>query len=182
MQPGNAQWDAATPVSRTLTVTRATPILTWLDPDSVTYGTPLGPDELDAASDWDGAFVYSPPAGALLGAGTHTLQVQFVPDDPANIEPAEATASLAVQAAEQLAGQGLGGAGRYGAEQVAGHQAVQAQRLRQRPGRAETLQQHPHGHVDRDDRHGGERRVDPRIFVRQREHDQSRSCRLSQST
>ena len=77
-------------------VTKATPMIAWGDPAPITYGTALGATQLNAATNVAGTFAYSPAAGAVLGAGTHTLSVTVTPNDTANYESASDSVSLVV--------------------------------------------------------------------------------------
>ena len=54
----------------TIAVTQATPTITWANPASIVYGTPLSSTQLDATASVPGSFAYSPPAGTVLGAGS----------------------------------------------------------------------------------------------------------------
>ena len=65
--------------SVTLTVNKATPVITWANPAAITYGAPLGPQQLDATASVPGTFVYTPKAGTVLGVGVQTLSVLFTP-------------------------------------------------------------------------------------------------------
>ncbi len=56
-----------------------TPQIAWAAPGAITYGTPLGSAQLNAASNTAGTFVYSPAAGTILSAGVTKLQVTFLP-------------------------------------------------------------------------------------------------------
>ncbi len=61
---------------------KSTPSITWPAPADIVYGTPLGSDQLNATSSVPGVFVYSPPAGTVLNAGSaQTLSVTFTPSD-----------------------------------------------------------------------------------------------------
>ncbi|MFY9852349.1 MAG: Ig-like domain repeat protein [Terracidiphilus sp.] len=80
----------------TLTVNQAAPAITWATPAAITYGTALSATQLDASSTVAGAFVYSPAAGVILAAGSHTLSVTFTPTDTTDYKTATATVSLAV--------------------------------------------------------------------------------------
>jgi phospholipase C len=71
-------------VETSLTVTQATPDVSWASPDQIMYGTPLSDEQLNATADVPGTQSYSPPAGTVLGAGTHTVTVTFTPSDTAN--------------------------------------------------------------------------------------------------
>jgi len=64
-----------------LTVNQATPTVTWATPAAITYGTALSGTQLDATASVSGTFAYTPAAGTVLGAGTHTLSVSFAPTD-----------------------------------------------------------------------------------------------------
>ena len=64
-----------------ITVLPSTPPVFWSQPAPIVYGTPLGAAQLNAVA-MPGTFVYSPPAGTVLDAGTHTLSVTFTPNDP----------------------------------------------------------------------------------------------------
>ena len=65
-----------------LTVRKRLPMITWSPPGDIIYGTPLGPQQLNAVADVPGEFVYSPGAGTVLPV-THTeptvLTLTFVP-------------------------------------------------------------------------------------------------------
>ena len=56
-----------------INVVKATPVVTWNAPASITYGTALGATQLNATASVPGTFVYTPPAGTVLagrrGAG-----------------------------------------------------------------------------------------------------------------
>ena len=81
-QPGDANFNAAPQVSQELTVTKATPVITWNEPVPIIVGTALGSTQLNATSGGvDGGFVYTPDSGTVLAAGSHTLSVQFTPTD-----------------------------------------------------------------------------------------------------
>ncbi len=75
-----ADYTSAT-ASVTLQVNQAVPKITWAKPAATTYGTSLSSTQLDATASVPGTFVYSPPAGTILTAGTQTLSVTFTPTD-----------------------------------------------------------------------------------------------------
>ncbi|HEY5913970.1 MAG TPA: MBG domain-containing protein, partial [Verrucomicrobiae bacterium] len=81
-----------------VTVLPPPPVLHWSNPADIVYGTALGGDQLNATANIPGTFTYAPPAGAILGAGEHTLSVSFVPNDPAYASDT-ATVSLRVSRA-----------------------------------------------------------------------------------
>jgi hypothetical protein len=68
-------------VQATLTVNQATPALSWLAPDPITYGTGLSAIQLNASASVPGTFTYSPAAGTVLGAGSHMLTATFTPSN-----------------------------------------------------------------------------------------------------
>jgi hypothetical protein len=84
----------------TLTITQSTTVLTWATPAAITYGTALSSTQLDAtAGGVAGVFVYSPLAGTVLSAGTHTLKVTFTPSDGTDYSTATASVTLMVNPA-----------------------------------------------------------------------------------
>ncbi len=84
----------------TLTITQSTAVLTWATPAAITYGTALSSTQLDATSGGvPGVFVYSPFAGTVLSAGTHTLNVTFTPTDGTDYSTATASVALTVNPA-----------------------------------------------------------------------------------
>jgi len=83
-------------VNGTLTVGQGTPNLTWTNPAPIMYGTPLNTNELSAAADVPGTFIYNPTNGSVLYTGTNTLSVTFTPTDTANYSSASSAVSLFV--------------------------------------------------------------------------------------
>jgi uncharacterized repeat protein (TIGR01451 family) len=81
--------------SATIQVVQATPQITWPTPAPITYGTPLSGTQLDATASVPGTFVYTPPAGTVLGGGPQTLSVLFTPTD--TIDYTTATDSVRLQ-------------------------------------------------------------------------------------
>ncbi|MEI9977624.1 MAG: FG-GAP-like repeat-containing protein [Edaphobacter sp.] len=81
-------------------VTQATAsTIAWPAPASISYGTPLTMNQLDATSSVAGTFVYMPPLGTVLAAGQQTLNVTFTPTDTMNYAMATGRTTLAVQQA-----------------------------------------------------------------------------------
>ena len=78
------------------TVTKATPSLTWRKPAPIAYGTALSAAQLNATASVPGKFVYIPPVGAVLSAGTHTPSVIFTPTDSTNYTAVQAAVPLTV--------------------------------------------------------------------------------------
>src|SRR6202000_2261811 len=64
-----------------ITVTQATPIITWAAPASITYGTALSSTQLDSTASVPGTLIYTPAAGSILTTGTDPLSVTFTPTD-----------------------------------------------------------------------------------------------------
>src|SRR4029077_7927963 len=80
-----------------LTVSKATPVITWANPADITFGTPLSATQLNATANTPGTFVYNPLAGTVLNAGAgQALSVTFTPTDAANFTTATKTASIDV--------------------------------------------------------------------------------------
>jgi len=82
-----------------LVVNQASPTVSWTVPSPITYGTPLSSTQLNASANVPGAFVYSPPAGTILSAGTQTLSVSFTPTDTTDYSTGSATVPLIVNKA-----------------------------------------------------------------------------------
>jgi Flp pilus assembly CpaE family ATPase len=95
--PKDSSDDASAQASVQLTVTKATPIITWPAPPAISYGTELNADQLNATALIPGAFVYTPSAGNVLAAGIQTLSATFTPTDTADYTTAQATVSLVVE-------------------------------------------------------------------------------------
>jgi hypothetical protein len=82
-----------------ITVTSATPVITWTDPANIVYGTALDGTQLNATADVPGAFTYTPASGAVLTVGTHSLHVDFIPTDTANYSNTSRDVSISVTSA-----------------------------------------------------------------------------------
>jgi hypothetical protein len=85
--------------SFTFTIAKATPVIAWVTPPAVAYGTPLGATQLDATSMAAGTFVYNPAAGAVLAGGSQTVSVTFTPTDATDYLGATAQVLLLVNPA-----------------------------------------------------------------------------------
>jgi serine/threonine protein phosphatase PrpC len=79
-----------------VTVAKIVPNIEWASPNPIPYGTPLGAAQLNASASIPGAFEYSPAAGEVLSAGSHSLSAIFIPSDGTSYSRAEAIVSLAV--------------------------------------------------------------------------------------
>lgn len=88
--------------SVTLTITQATPNLTWATPAGIAYGIPLSSTQLNASvtgitgAALPGTLTYTPAAGAILVPGTQTLTVNFVPTDALDYTGASGSVRLVV--------------------------------------------------------------------------------------
>ena len=82
--------------SVTLTVNKATPVVTWAAPTAITYGTPLSATQLNANSTVNGVFVYNPVSGSVLTVGSHSLSVTLTPTDTSNYTTATSSVQLTV--------------------------------------------------------------------------------------
>jgi hypothetical protein len=85
--PDDSENYAGVTLNRQVTVLRATPVLAWQTPAAITYGTPLSSTQLNATSSTPGSFEYTTVPGAVLNAGTHTLNANFMANDQANYLP-----------------------------------------------------------------------------------------------
>ena len=97
---GDTNNASSTSSTITQTVNKTTPAIAWAAPAAITYGTALSATQLDATSGAvAGNFTYTPPAGAVLTAGTQTLSVTFTPSDTTDYNTTTATVSLIVNMA-----------------------------------------------------------------------------------
>ncbi len=102
----NANYQAEN-ATGTLVIQRATPQITWSNPAPIEYGTLLSDTQLNAAASGVGGgslpgnFVYSPPSGTELNAGTHQLTADFTPDDTGNYNGNSKKVEIVVEKAGQ---------------------------------------------------------------------------------
>jgi len=83
--------------SVTLDVNKATPLITWNNPDPISVGTALSEIQLNATATTEGEFLYSPAAGTLLPVGRNQLlSVTFTPADTMNYTTASKTVYIDV--------------------------------------------------------------------------------------
>jgi hypothetical protein len=71
--------------------------VTWLDPHSISYGTALSAEQLNATSSIPGSFIYAPAAGEVLPAGKHKLSVIFTPKDEEKYAKVQVSVTLTVE-------------------------------------------------------------------------------------
>jgi hypothetical protein len=99
--PSNTNYGSARSTA-TITVTQATPTLTWPTPANLAYGVPLGTTQLNAVAAGingialPGTYVYTPAAGALLNPGPQTLSVTFTPTDAVDYTNVSSTVTLTI--------------------------------------------------------------------------------------
>jgi hypothetical protein len=113
-----ADYNTPAPAGVPLTVNKPSPTINWATPAPITYGTALSNTQLDANVPWTvggtlvnvpGTYVYTPPVGTVLGAGSQPLSVTFTPTDTAGIgwcdadgEQSDADDHLAAAGADRL--------------------------------------------------------------------------------
>ncbi len=79
-----------------LSVTQATPVITWSSPAGIAYGSALGSAQLNAAATVAGTFSYLPGAGTVLAAGSQSLSATFTPADAIDYKAVTVTTSISV--------------------------------------------------------------------------------------
>ena len=83
-------------VGANLTITKATPTITWGNPADITYGTTLSGTQLNATS-VPGTFVYTPASGVVMNAGNgQNLHAAFTPTDTTNYNTASKDVTINV--------------------------------------------------------------------------------------
>jgi len=90
---------ATTTATVSLTVNKATPVISWATPTPIAYGAALGAAQLNASANVPGTFAYSPAAGTVLSAGTQALLATFTPTDTTNYSSTSGTVALIVNKA-----------------------------------------------------------------------------------
>ena len=97
---GDQNYAGSTQGPVALTVSKATPVMSWATPAAIVYGTALSATQLDASSGGvAGTYTYAPASGVIPSAGSQTLSVSFAPTDTADYNTATASATLLVSAA-----------------------------------------------------------------------------------
>ncbi|PZR39140.1 MAG: hypothetical protein DI538_07605 [Azospira oryzae] len=93
--PTSSNYNSVNGTTVSLTVTKATPTVTWNAPVAITYGTPLSATQQNATSSVPGNFFYSPASGTILNAGTDQLMItNFTPTDAANYNSVNGTSTV----------------------------------------------------------------------------------------
>ena len=99
---GDVNYAPASSQPTTYIVQKSTPAIAWTpNPNTIVYGTALSAAQLNATASVNGinvpgTFVYSPASGAILTAGTQTLNVTFTPTDTTDFNTATGTTSIIV--------------------------------------------------------------------------------------
>jgi len=113
--PANPAAYTTATASVSITVSKATTVVSWPTPAPITTATPLSATQLDATASVPGllagipgTFVYTPPAGTFLPAGANTLKVSFTPTDTADLTPASASVTQTVTGATLSASPNFG--------------------------------------------------------------------------
>jgi hypothetical protein len=88
---------------------KTTPVITWANPVPISSGTALSATQLNATASVPGTFVYTPPAGTVLSAGTQTLTTRFTPTDTSLYNTATKSISITVTSAGGCSAPGSAG-------------------------------------------------------------------------
>ena len=82
---------------------KATPIITWQNPDDILVGTPLTSTQLNASTTVAGALTYTPDFNAILNAGNdQILSVHFTPTDNVSYNSSDETVLINVLSSTSL--------------------------------------------------------------------------------
>jgi hypothetical protein len=84
-----------------INILQAIPYIFWNNLVDTTYGTPLSTSQLNAVASVSGNFTYTSDripidVGTVLSEGTHTLYVDFTPDDVANYSSVSKTNEITI--------------------------------------------------------------------------------------
>src|SRR5262249_53095250 len=94
--PADSTDYATATASTTLSVSQATPKITWTTPAAIVYGTGTGGAQPAPRANVPGSSAYPPAAGTVLAAGFHTLSATFPPTDSADYTSVIGTTTLNV--------------------------------------------------------------------------------------
>lgn len=76
---------------------KASPVITWELPKSITVGTEISTELLNANANIDGEFTYSPEIGMVIGTeASQEFSVSFVPADTVNYSPVVFTKNISI--------------------------------------------------------------------------------------
>jgi hypothetical protein len=79
-----------------LRVAKATPAISWRQPDPISCGSAIGAAQLNARATVPGSFAYAPAAGEVMEPGAHELTAVFTPIDTLNYTTSHAAVPLTV--------------------------------------------------------------------------------------
>ncbi len=82
-----------------VTVSKATPVITWANPAPISYGMLLSSTQLNATASTPGTFSYSSALFTSFTVGTYSLGTVFTPTDSTDYNTATASVSLTVNPA-----------------------------------------------------------------------------------
>jgi hypothetical protein len=95
--PANSVNYTPAEASVSLTIAEIIPAsVKWLDPNSISYGTALSTEQLNASCSIPGSFIYAPAVGEVLPPGKHKLSVVFTPKNEEKYAEGQATVTLIV--------------------------------------------------------------------------------------
>jgi Bacterial Ig-like domain (group 2)/Chitobiase/beta-hexosaminidase C-terminal domain len=103
--PSDTKNYSAATASVPLSVAQAKPVITWPAPTAISTGTALSATQLNATANVPGTFMYNPPTGSVLAAGTQSLTAVFSPTDATNYASATMQNSLLVNTVTTNPGQ-----------------------------------------------------------------------------
>jgi len=93
---GNGNYEVASG-DVNITITKATPTITWNNPADIVYGTALSSTQLNATANVAGNFNYTPASGTVLSAGSgQSLLASFTPTDTTNYNATSKTVVINV--------------------------------------------------------------------------------------
>ena len=93
---GDANFLTSTSPPLGVIVSKATPVITWANPSSISYGMLLWSAQMNATTTVPGTFAYSLAPYTLLPVGTSTLSTTFTPTDSVNYTLATASVTVSV--------------------------------------------------------------------------------------
>jgi Bacterial Ig-like domain (group 3)/MBG domain (YGX type)/FG-GAP-like repeat len=93
---GDTNFLAASSNAVSYNVGHATPVITWIAPLVIAYGTPLSANSLKVSASTPGAFVYTPAGGTILLPGIQPVSVVFTPTDTVDYVSATSANTITV--------------------------------------------------------------------------------------
>ena len=96
---GDTNFVGSTSAALSVTVGKATPVITWANPSPISYGMLLSSTQLNATASTPGTFSYNPSLLTSFTVGTYTLGTVFTPTDSTDYNVATASVTLVVNPA-----------------------------------------------------------------------------------